>query len=60
MARGLLPEGKEVLRAVAHTKEASGDPRFFDLLRNHDVFAYEYGKGEDWYDVNPLLGEITL
>jgi hypothetical protein len=60
MARGLLPEDKEVLRAVASTKEASGDPRFFNLLRNNYVFAYEYGKGEDWYDVNPLLGEITL
>lgn len=60
MARGLLPESKEVLRAVASTKEASSDPRFFDLLRNHYVFAYEYGEDEYWYDVNPLLGEITL
>lgn len=60
MARGLLPEGKEVLRAVANTKEASNDPRFFDLLRNHYVFAYEYGEDGYWYDVNPLLGEITL
>jgi hypothetical protein len=60
MARSLLPENKEVLRAVASTKEASGGPGFYDLLRNHYVFVYEYGKGEDWYDVNPLLGEITL
>jgi hypothetical protein len=60
MARGLLPEGKEVLRAVASTKEQSSDFRFFDLLRNHYVFAYEYGEDEYWYDVNPLLGEITL
>lgn len=60
MVRGLLPEGREVLRAVAGTKEASGNPRFFDLLRNHYVFAYEYGEDEYWYDVNPLLGEITL
>ena len=60
MVRGLLPEGKEVLRAVASTKEESSAPRFFDLLRNHYVFAYEYGEGAYWYDVNPLLGEITL
>lgn len=60
MARGLSPQDREVLRAVASTKEASGDPRFFDLLRNHYVFAYQYSKGEDWYDVNPLLWEITL
>ncbi|MGH3752844.1 MAG: hypothetical protein ACRDRP_09140 [Pseudonocardiaceae bacterium] len=45
---------------MASTREASGDPRFFDLLRNHYVFAYQYGRGEDWYDVNPLLWEITL
>ena len=60
MARSLFPEDREVLRAVASTKEASGDPRFFDLLRSHYVFAYQYSKGEDWYDVNPLLWEITL
>ena len=60
MVRGLLPEGKEVLRAVASTKEESSAPRFLDLLHNHYVFAYEYGEGAYWYDVNPLLGEITL
>ncbi|MGH3800153.1 MAG: hypothetical protein ACRDTD_08505 [Pseudonocardiaceae bacterium] len=60
MVRGLLPEDKEVLRTVASTKEASSDPRFFHLLRSHYVFAYEYGEGADWYDVNPLLGEIAL
>lgn len=61
LARGLLPEDKEVLRAVASTKDSSSDPRFFDLLRNHYVFAYEYsGDSEYWYDLNPLLWEITL
>jgi hypothetical protein len=60
MARGLLPEDKEILQVVQHTKEACGNPRFFSLLRNHYVFAYEYGDKGDWYDVNPLLGEITL
>jgi hypothetical protein len=60
LARGLLPEDKEVLRAVAKSKEACSDVRFFDLLRNHYVFAYEYCEDEYWYDLNPLLGEITL
>ncbi len=60
LARGLLPEAKDVLRAVASGKEASSDPRFFDLLRNHYVFAYEAGEDEYWYDINPLLGEVAL
>lgn len=60
LARGLLPDAKDVLRAVASSKEASGDPRFFDLLRNHYVFAYEAGEDEYWYDINPLLGEVAL
>jgi hypothetical protein len=60
LARGLTSEGKEVLRAVTRTKDSSSDPRFFELLRNHYVFAYEYFEDEYWYDINPLLGEITL
>ena len=60
MTRGLLPEGKDVLRAVGSTKEASSNPLFFDLLRNYYVFAYEGGDDGYWYDVNPLLNEITL
>lgn len=60
LARGLLPEAKDALRTVAKTKEASSDPRFFELLRNHYVFAYEAGGDEYWYDVNPLLAEVTL
>jgi hypothetical protein len=60
LARGLLPEAKDVLRAVVSTKEASSDPRFFDLLRNHYVFAYEAGEDEYWYDINPLLGQVAL
>ncbi len=60
LARGLLPEAKEVLRTVAAGKEASSDPRFFELLRNHYVFAYEAGEEEYWYDINPLLREVAL
>jgi hypothetical protein len=45
---------------VASSKEASSDPRFFDLLRNHYVFAYEAGEDEYWYDINPLLGQVAL
>lgn len=59
LARGLLPEAKEVLRAVAASKEAASDPRFFELLRNHYVFAYEAGEEEYWYDINPLR-EVAL
>lgn len=60
LARGLLPEAKDVLRTVAASKEASSDPRFFELLRNHYVFAYEAGEEECWYDINPLLREVAL
>lgn len=60
LARGLLPGAKDVLWAVASSKEASSDPRFFDLLRNHYVFAYEAGEDEYWYDINPLLGQVAL
>jgi hypothetical protein len=60
LARGLLPEAKDVLRTVAASKEAAGDPRFFELLRNHYVFAYEAGEEEYWYDINPLLREVAL
>lgn len=60
LARGLLPEARDVLRAVSASKGASSDPRFFELLRNHYVFAYESGDGEYWYDANPLLGEVGL
>ncbi|MGH3695514.1 MAG: P-loop NTPase fold protein [Pseudonocardiaceae bacterium] len=60
LARGLLPEAKEVLRTVAAGKEAAGDPRFFELLRNHYVFAYEAGEEEYWYDINPLLRAVAL
>ena len=60
LARGLPPDAKEVLREVASSKEASGDPWFFDLLRNHYVFAYESGEDEYWYEINPLQAEIII
>ncbi len=60
LARGLFPADKEVLRQVAATHEAAEEPRFFDLLRNHYVFAYEAGLDGYWYGLNPLLHEIAL
>lgn len=60
LARGLFPADKAILRQVAATNEAVEDPRFFDLLRNHYVFAYEAGLDDYWYGLNPLLYEIEL
>ena len=60
LARGLFAADKEILHQVRATNEAIEDPRFFDLLRNHYVFAYEAGADEYWYGVNPLLNEIDL
>lgn len=60
LARGLFSYDKEILRHVDQTKDSVEDPRFFDLLRNQYVFAYEAGKGEYWYGVNPLLRDIDL
>jgi hypothetical protein len=60
LARGLYPPDKEVLRAVDKDHAALDDPRFFDLLRNHYVFAYEAELDDYWYGLNPLLHEIEL
>jgi hypothetical protein len=60
LARGLFADDKEVLQTVDRTKDAVADIRFFDLLRNHYVFAYEAGTEENWYGLNPLLRGVQL
>lgn len=60
LARGLYAGDKEILRHVEETNESAEDPRFFGLLRNQYVFAYEAGDEQYWYGLNPLLGEIEL
>jgi hypothetical protein len=55
LTKGLFPADRAVLAEVARTHEALEDPRFFALLRNLYVFAYETGADEDWYGLNPLL-----
>jgi hypothetical protein len=60
LAKGLFGEDKEMLKLVDRTKQAVEDVRFFNLLRNHYVFAYEAGTEEYWYGLNPLLREIRL
>ena len=60
LARALFGPDKEVLRQVDGSKEALDDPRFFELLRSHYVFAYEAGLDDYWYGLNPLLHEIEL
>ncbi len=60
LARGLFAADKVILREVRQTSEATEDPRFFDLLRNHYVFAYEPGAEEYWYGLNPLLSRVDL
>jgi hypothetical protein len=60
LARALFTADKELLRQLDATKEAVEDTRFFDLLKNHYVFAYEAGLDDYWYGLNPLLHEIEL
>jgi hypothetical protein len=60
LARGLFASDKEILGQVLRTRGPAEDPRFFDLLRNHYVFAYEAGADEYWYGLNPLMGEVEL
>ena len=60
LARGLFTPDKEILKRVRTSREGEADSRFFDLLRNHYVFAYEAGTGQNWYGLNPLMEEISL
>lgn len=55
LARALLPSDKEILHRVEETKEAVEDTRFFTLLQSRYVLAYESGREESWYGLNPLL-----
>ncbi len=60
LARALTPSDRELLTILASTGVAPENPRFWDLIRNHYVFAYESGDDEYWYGLNPLLREINL
>lgn len=60
LARGLLPSDEEILDHVRRTGKAVESPRFFDLLRNQYVYAYEAGGEDYWYGLNPLLETIEL
>ena len=58
MGRALFDADWALLRQVRNRVEPVDDPRFFELLRNHYVFAYEEGDEDYWYGWNPLLDEI--
>jgi hypothetical protein len=60
LGRGLFAADKALLRQVDESNEATEDQRFFDLLRNQYVYAYEAGGEDYWYGLNPLLREISL
>ena len=60
LAKGLFPADRDVLLKVKETQRPLEDDRFFDLLRNLYIFAYEAGADEDWYGLNPLLQKIGL
>jgi hypothetical protein len=60
LTRGLFTADRSILREVGQTSEAAEDPRFFDLLRNHYVFAYEPAAEEYWYGLKPLLAQAEL
>jgi hypothetical protein len=60
LARALTPSDRELLAELRRTGEPPENARFWDLIRNHYVFAYESGYEEYWYGLNPLLAEIEL
>lgn len=60
LARALSKSDRSLLRELKSSGEPPEDPRFWDLVRNHYVFAYESGDEEYWYGLNPLLKEIGL
>jgi len=55
--RALLPSDRDLLRRVDADGRSVEHPRFFELLRNLYVFAYD---ADDWYVLNPLLREVEL
>lgn len=57
MALALFEADWALLRTVRTHPGPVDDPRFFKLLRNHYVFAYE-DDNDYWYGLNPLLDEF--
>jgi hypothetical protein len=60
LARALSQSDRDLLAELSASGEPPENPRFWDLIRNHYVFAYESGDEEYWYGLNPLLQEINL
>ncbi|HET7510013.1 MAG TPA: hypothetical protein VFJ65_07175 [Solirubrobacterales bacterium] len=60
LARALSKSDRLLLKELEASGEPPEDPRFWDLVRNHYVFAYEAGDEEYWYGLNPLIKEIGL
>lgn len=60
LARALAPTDRALLAALRQNGEPPEEPRFWDLLRNQYVFAYESGQDEYWFGLNPLLRDIEL
>jgi hypothetical protein len=58
LGRALFKADKDILEQVAGDGQGIEDPRFFELLRNQYVFAYEAGADGHWYGINPFLREI--
>lgn len=59
LARALTANDRKLLAGLDRKTGAPEDDRFWDLVRNQYVFAYESGDGY-WYGVNPLLRELDL
>jgi hypothetical protein len=60
LARALAASDKELLAELRRTGVPPETDRFWPLVRNHYVFAYESGDDDYWYGLNPLLQEIEL
>ncbi len=60
LGRALLDSDREILRHVRASGTMVDERRFFVLLRNQYIYAYEAGLDDYWYGLNPLLREVEL
>ncbi len=59
-ARSLTAADRRMLIELDASGTPPEDPRFWNLMRNLYVYAYESPDEETWYGLNPLLKEIKL
>ena len=55
----IRPDEWDLLRKVAQSKKVTGEQEYQILLRSLFVFEYRNNEGEVWFDINPLLAEMS-